>query len=92
MKITIEKKVSKELKKLPPHIQKKFKQLLNELVSTNRASDVNPKWEIKKMDYNNSVYRCKLDPWYRVLITKCSDCYEVSKVGTRESVIYIGCK
>jgi mRNA-degrading endonuclease RelE of RelBE toxin-antitoxin system len=92
MKIQIEKKVSKELKKLPPHIQKKYKQIISEILSVSNLYNINPKWGMKKMDYDTNVFRAKLDLHYRIGFYKNETTQSLSivKVSSREDFNYKG--
>lgn len=94
MKVEENKKVQKELKKLPPHIQKKYMLLLSELKSIKNLYDLNPKWAMKKMDYNPNVFRAKLDLSYRIGLVKnqTTGGFDIEKVSSREDFNYIGSK
>lgn len=94
MKVTIEKRVTKELKKLPQPIQKKYKNFLNDLMLSHSLHNFNPKWSIGKLHNDNSMYRAKLDLWYRVGFVKNEDTQSIQiiKVSSREDFQYVGTK
>lgn len=94
MLIEENKKVKKELRKLPPQIQKKYNLLLKEIKSVNSLYELNPKWNMKKMGYDELIYRAKLDLSYRVGFYKneATGSVDVIKVSSRENFDYIGCK
>jgi mRNA-degrading endonuclease RelE of RelBE toxin-antitoxin system len=94
MKVIEEKRVSKELRKLPPHIQKKYTQFLKEVMISSSLYHINQKWGVKKMDYDDNIYRAKLDLSYRVGLYKneTTGSVDVIKVSSRENFNYIGSK
>ena len=81
MRIQENKKITKQLKKLPTKIIQKYNILLKELKSNGLQSIC----DMEKLKYNKDVMRIKLDYSYRVAVSFKGDIVEVLTVSTREN-------
>jgi mRNA-degrading endonuclease RelE of RelBE toxin-antitoxin system len=80
MQVIQDKKVQKQLRKLQPKVVKKYKQLINQIITN--GLDITQ--SIEKLKFNKDVMRIKLDYNHRVGVTIIGDMIKVLTVTTRE--------
>ena len=85
MKVQENKKVAKQVKKLPAKIQQKYKELFKSLMSDGLQVGYN----IEKLRYTKDHMRIKLDYSHRVGIYVKNNMIEVVTVCTRENFNYV---
>ena len=80
-KVIVDKRVDKQLEKLPVVVNKLFQMLIRDLTQMGLKLDA---WDLKKLSGIDKTYRVRLNYRYRVIIEWREPDLIIVKVSTRE--------
>ena len=80
MTITVTRRFEKSLKRLPPHIQRKFREQLQRLVEAPH----HPSLKLKKMRGTDDIWEARVDYQYRLVFSYMPDGMLLHDIGTHQ--------